>query len=197
MYDITLTYNTACCLGGREQCVLALRSPLCSEKMCVPSRPVVKTKKYRPVPSKKKGTAPSRRGRNYIPSGPVVKKYMHRLIPSSKNIYILRSIPSRPVVTIFAYRPVPSWNKKVIVLLYRRENSDTPSRPTQATIIFIILPSRLQFFSRQTCQSSTVPSRLEYSQPWKSLDSFDGWRMEQWLNWYFEVWYYRSSPLCL
>ena len=45
-----------------------------------------------------------------------------------------------------------------------------PSRPIQATILFIVLPSlpipSSLFFSRQTCQSSPVPSRLENYQQW-------------------------------
>ena len=191
---ITLCWNTVL-PWCREQCVLALRSAVCSsEKIRVPSRLVVKPKMYRPVPSGKKVpsrpvveestyrpvpswkiicTVPSRPKKKNKRSRPVVTFFIYRPVPSRRdNLYL----PFRPIVTIFIYRPVPSWNKKVIVLYRpvpsRKFTPTVPSRPIQATIIFIILPSRpvpSSFFSRQTSQNSTVPSRLEYYQPWKAL----------------------------
>ena len=180
MYDMirrTFKYNfnlSHCCLGAESS------SPVQWKKQ-IPSRPVVQKKTYRPVPSKKKQhrllpswkklyTVPSRRQKLYTPFRPVEQIYT-----------------SRHVVTIFTYRPVTSWQFSFTVpsrhetkrSLYstvpsRRGNSHPPPRPIQAVIIFITLPSRpvpsrLQFVSRQACQNSIVPSRLEYYQPWKAL----------------------------
>ena len=88
-----------CCLGG-ESSVSLHCALLCRENICV-----VKTKMYRPVPSKKKK----------VPSLPIVKKVIYRPVPSWKIIYTVPSrrakyyIPPRPVVIIFIYRPFPSW----------------------------------------------------------------------------------------
>ena len=113
---------------------------------------------YRPVPSEKKSTVPSRRGRNYVPSRPVVKNYMHRPVPSGKKIYTVPSrrdnfyLPSRPVMkkkVIVLYRPIPS-----------RESTPTvPSRPIQVSIIFIILSSRPVFNFFPAKHVKTLPSR--------------------------------------
>ena len=139
----------------------------------VPSRR--KSKNVPPVPPKKKSTVTSRRGRNYIPSRPVVKNCMHRPVPSSKKKKpvpcrrdkfnlpsrpvmkqkVICTVPSRPVEKIHTHRPVPSHPGN-----HNFHCFTVPSRPVS---------SRLQFFSRQTCQNSTVPSRLEYYQPWKAL----------------------------
>ena len=145
---------------------------------------------YRPCRRKKRNTVPSRRGRNYIPSRPVVKNYMHRPVPSKKYIYI----PSRPVETIFIYRPVPS-RQFLLTVPSRHDNFYLPSRPVMKEkchctvrsrpvekihthrpvpshpgsynfhLFYRPVPSRLQNISRQTCQNSTVPSRLQYYQP--------------------------------
>ena len=162
MYDITLTYNTACCLGGREQCVLALRSPLCSEKMCVPSRPVVKTKKYRPVPSKKKRYRPfpswknlytlrSRREKIYAPTHPVEQKYIYtskHTVPSRRDNFCL---PSRPVVKQKGYcTVVPS----------RKFRHTVPSHPGNYNFHYFTVPPSIFFPSNMSKQYRTVPSRI-------------------------------------
>ena len=147
---------------------------LCSKNLGVPSR---------------RCTVPSRRENKNVPSRAVEKK-KYRLFPSSKKkktpcrpvlkiiLYEVRTIlsrraknyiPSRPVVTIFIYRSVPSWNKKVIVL-YRSVPSGkftptVPSRLLQASLIFIILPSRpvpSSFFfpPNMSKQYRPVPSRV-------------------------------------
>ena len=129
----------------RGQCVLHCAF-LCSEKICVASRP---------VPSwKQKYTAPCRREKRkyrqfllwwkklytvrfhpeklWPPSRPVEVKSIYRPVPSWQLYF-----PSRPVVTIFNHRPVPSWNEKVIVL-YR----PVPSRKFTARPVFIFVPAK-------------------------------------------------------
>ena len=108
---------------------------------------------YRPCPRRKVSsfpswkklyTVPSRRAKIYAPSRPVEQTYT-----SKYEVYITPS--SRTVVTIFIYRrPVPPWKKKSYsgVVHYRHVPSrkftppTVPSRPIQASISFIILPSR-------------------------------------------------------
>ena len=136
--------------------------PVPSKKKKVLSLPVVKEIIYRPVLS-------------------VVKNYMHRPVPWSKNIYTAPSrrevfyLPSRPVVTIFTSRPVPPWQFLFTVPACHETkchctvpsrpvekihtHRPVPSRPIQATIIFIILPSRhvpSSFFPAKHVK--TVPS---------------------------------------
>ena len=144
-YDDIIVKLIALLPWCREQCVLALRLShhLCSEKICVPSRAVVKTKMYRPVPSSNENTAPCRR-----------------------NIFYL---PSRPVVTISIHHPVPSWNKKIIVpyrpVPSRMFTATVLSRLIQATIFFIVIPSRYVSSSivlppNMSKQYRPVPSRI-------------------------------------
>ena len=165
----------------------------------VPSLPVVEEIIHRPVPLwKNVCTVPSRRAKKDVPSRPVVTILF--TVPSrSENFYL----PSRPVVKCFTYRPVPSWQilftvpshheTKRVIVLYRPVPSKkftptVPSRPIQATIIFIVLPSRPVPFSlsppKKTCQNSTVPSRLEYYQPWKALVFLD----------FFVIWIESNFP---
>ena len=156
MYVYMISYDDMIrritCNRCREQCVLALRSPVHWKNYA-----------YRPVPSWKQNVPSRAVEEKQVPSPPVVKEIVpryYRPVPSWWFYF-----PSRPVLTICFYPPVPSWNKKVIVL-YRpvpstKLTTTVPSRPIQPTIIFNILPSRLHFFRRRTCQNTTLPSRPE------------------------------------
>ena len=104
-------------------------------KCTVPCR---RKKKYRPFPSwKKLHTVPSRRDKLHAPSRPVMEK---------KVIVMYRTVPSRELTPTVLSRPIQDFFYLI----------SFPSRP---------VPSRLRFFSRETCQNSTIPSRLEYHQP--------------------------------
>ena len=136
----------------RDQCVLHC-AVLCGEKLCVPSRPVVKTKMYRPVPSKKKCyrhfpswkklfTVRPRREKLYAPSRPAEQKNIYRPVPLWQFEY---TAPSRHETKTSLYCTVPS----------RRENSHPPSRPVPSRQLYFPFfyrpgPSRFHFFFRQT-----------------------------------------------
>ena len=132
----------------------------------VPSRR--ENKNVPPVPSKKKSNVSSRRGRNYLPSRPVVKKYMHRPVPSRQFLF---TVPSRRDIFYLPSRPIMKKKRSLhCTVPSRREISHPPSRPVpsrQLHFHFFTISSRpiLSFFSGQTCQRGTVPSRLEYYQP--------------------------------
>ena len=154
---------------------------LCSEKVCVPSRPVVETKKYRPVPPKKWKYRPfpswknlctvqSRREKLYALSRPVEKKkkksrpvliiFIYRPVQSLYTVPSRREAfysPSRPVMKQKGHCNVPSRPVE-------KSAPTVPSRPIQATIIYIFLPSRpvpsLIFFPpNMSKQYRPVPSR--------------------------------------
>ena len=169
---ITLTCNTAA-LVPRAVCSSRRSTVQKWKKYCVPSRPVVKIKMYRPCRRKEKVT-----------SLPVVEEIIYRPVPSWKIICTVPSrrdnfyLPSRRVVTFFTYRSVPSWNKKGHCIV--------PSRPVEkfhthrpvpshlGNYIFIFLPSRpvpsWVFFPAK--HVNAVPSRpvsniTSHELPWK------------------------------
>ena len=160
----------------RQQCVLHY-ALLCSrEKICVPSRPVVKSNMYRPRRRKKK-YRPFRSWKKLY----TVRSGREKIIYTVPSRRAEKCIPSRPVVTVFTCRPVPSSQFLLTVpsphetkrSLYctvpsRRENHTrrpVPSHLGNCNFHYFTVPSRLQTVSRQTCQNSTAPSRLEYYQP--------------------------------
>ena len=112
--------------------------------------------------------APSRREKKNVPSRPEKLHAPSRVVPSTE-----KQIPSCPIVKGYIYRPVLSWKK--VIVLYRpvpSRNSYLPSRPvpsSQQSYSFWFRPvhSRRHFFPAKRVK--TVPSRLEYYQPWKAL----------------------------
>ena len=117
--------------------ILSRRGSLCS-----PSRPVVKSNMYRPIPSRKL----------YVPSHPVVENVCpvpSRPVPSRKKDVACRPVmktklPSRPVMISYILSSRPGM-KKVLVgyraVSLRNLTPTLPSRPAQPTILFIFLPS--------------------------------------------------------
>ena len=122
----------------------------------------------------KKNTVPSRRENLYAPSRPVEQEIY--TVPSRRDYLYL---PSRPVVIIFFYprpvvknitlpsRPVMKQNGHCTVPSrpVDKLTPPVPSRPIQASIIFIILPSRhlpssILFPTNMSKQYRSVPSRI-------------------------------------
>ena len=129
MYGVwLLTFDTAA-LVPRSVCS-SLRSPVsCQQwkKICVPSRPVVKTKNVPPVPYKKK--------KRYRPFPSWNKLYT---VPSRRENL---SAPSRPVEQKNTYRPVPSW-QFLLTVPSRRDNFYFPAGPLMKQKGHCSLPSR-------------------------------------------------------
>ena len=130
------------------------------EKLCAPSTSRRAKNIYRPVPSWQVLFAvPPLRDNFYLPPGPIVTILL--TVPSRRDNFYLPSysvmkqkgrctVASRPFEKIHTHRPVPS-------------------HPGNYIFHYFTVPSRLQKLSRQTCQNSTVPFRLEYYRPWKAL----------------------------
>ena len=169
---ITLTCNTAA-LVPRAVCSSLL---LCSsEKICVPSRPVVKTKihrpcrrkeqKYRPFPSwKKLYTVQSRREKKT--NHPVPSWQYLLTVPSRRDNFCLPSpVPSWQFLVTVPSRHETKWSLYCIVPSRREIHTHrpVPSYPGNYIIHCFTVPSHpvfIVFFPpNMSKQSSPVPSR--------------------------------------
>ena len=164
-----MTFNFwHCCLGAEISVFfIALSCQLSAVK-----------KNMRTVSSRrenKKCTTRAVKKKKKVPSLPVVEQIIYRPVPSWKFICTVPSrrakkhIPSRSVVTIFTYRPVPSWQFLFTVpsprpVMKQKGHCTVPSRPVEKIRTHRPVQSHP---GNYIFHYFTVPSRLEYYQPWK------------------------------